>query len=121
MKQTFPATLAGLEDCQRLLYSLCQDPKPQIITDEIVSNIVRCSGSREFTVDFEQSANGELTMQFIDQGVAFDPTAVAEPDVTLSVAERPIGGLGLMMVRRMARSVRYERRGNENILTVVLG
>jgi len=119
VKQTFPCTTEGLAACQALLASVCEDPKPQIITDEIVSNIVRCSGSADFDVEIV-SGDGKLTMVYTDRGVAFDPMGVATPDVAASLEEREIGGLGLFMVRKMSKSIGYERRGSENVLTIVI-
>ena len=122
MKRTFPATLEGLAACRAFLEENYTDPKPQIIADEIVSNIVRCSGSPDFTVEIEPASDGlkTLTMVFTDSGVPFDPTATEDPDITASAEERSIGGLGLYMVRKMSKSVGYERRGGENLLTIVL-
>ena len=121
MKQTFPSTLEGLSRCQDFLAGICSDPKPKIITDEIVSNIVRCSGSPDFDVDIELvNGSDEVRLVFADRGFPFDPTRVADPDVAASVDDRKIGGLGLYMVRRMSRQVAYERRGDENVLSVVI-
>jgi sigma-B regulation protein RsbU (phosphoserine phosphatase) len=53
-----------------------------------------------------------------DRGVPFDPTAKAEADTTLSVEERPIGGLGIHLVRQIMDSVNYEYVGGMNILTL---
>jgi len=119
--RTFPATLEGLAACQEFLSGICQDPKPQIITDEIVSNIVRCSGSPDFDVDIELTEDpAEVRLVFVDRGHPFDPTRTEDPDVTAPAEDRGIGGLGLFMVRKMSRSVAYERRGGENVLTVVI-
>jgi len=117
---TFPATTEGLAQCQAFLSSICEDPKPQIIMDEVVSNIVRCSGASEFSVDYRRSDAGQVTMTFTDDGLAFDPTTVPEPDITATAADRQIGGLGMLMVRRMSERVEYAREGNRNSLTVVL-
>ena len=56
---------------------------------------------------------------FIDDGVAYDPLEHADPNTSLPAEERPIGGLGIMMVRNMADSVSYERKLNRNFLSVV--
>ena len=51
-----------------------------------------------------------------DNGVAFDPTAKAEVDTTLSAEERQIGGLGIHLVRHIMDNVEYERKDGRNIL-----
>lgn len=55
---------------------------------------------------------------FIDSGVPYDPLAKADPDVTLSAAERQIGGLGIYMVKKSMDDIRYEHKDGKNILTI---
>lgn len=62
--------------------------------------------------------SGALRFVIDDEGVAFDPTQAEEPDLTLSVEERPIGGLGIMLVNQLSTSVEYQRKDNHNILTI---
>lgn len=121
-EKTFAATLDGMAACQAFLASLCESPRPQIIMDEIVSNIVRCSGATAFTVRCEHVyANGVVAMTFEDDGLAFDPTTeIADPDVTAKLEARGIGGLGMFMVKKMSKSVAYRRENDRNILSVTL-
>ena len=60
----------------------------------------------------------ENSLEFIitDSGVPFDPTAAPEADVTLSADERPIGGLGIFMVRKLMDEVHYQRLDEKNVL-----
>ena len=68
-------------------------------------------------VDIEVKADAdELMFTISDNGVAFDPTAKAEVDTTLSAEERQIGGLGIYLVRQLMDDVEYERRDGRNIL-----
>ena len=60
-----------------------------------------------------------LHFQIIDEGIAFDPTAKQKTDTTLSVEERQIGGLGILLVRELMDSINYERTGGRNILTLI--
>ena len=121
-EKVFPATTAGLAACQAFLFELCQSPRPQIIMDEIVSNIVRCSGATEFTVRCEHVyPDGVVAMTFIDNGKPFDPTKeIADPDVKAKLEDRGIGGLGMFMVKKMSKSVAYQREGEMNKLSVTL-
>ena len=59
-----------------------------------------------------------VRLVFADDGAPYDPLAHADPDTKLPVAERPIGGLGILMVKNMADSISYERTRNRNFLTV---
>ena len=54
----------------------------------------------------------------IDSGRAFDPTEAVKADTTLSAEDRPIGGLGIFLVRELMDSINYERVDGHNILTL---
>ena len=60
----------------------------------------------------------QLQFTIIDSGIPFDPTAKAEVDTTLSAEERPIGGLGIHLVRQLMDSITYERIDGKNVLTL---
>ena len=53
-----------------------------------------------------------------DDGKPFDPLAQRDPDTTLSAAEREIGGLGILIVKKTMSPVTYRRRNGNNILTM---
>ncbi len=59
-----------------------------------------------------------ISITFIDSGMAFDPLAKPDPDVTLPAEERQIGGLGIYMVKKSMDEVTYERKDDQNILTI---
>ena len=63
--------------------------------------------------------DGQLVFQLIDAGVPFDPTKGGDVDITLSAEERPIGGLGIFLIKQMMDSVSYERNADKNVLTMV--
>ena len=60
--------------------------------------------------------NGELDFILSDKGTPFDPTKVPEADVTLPVEDRPIGGLGIFLIRKIMGEVTYQRIDGENKL-----
>ena len=119
-EKNFTCDSEGLIGAQAFLEGFCESPKPAIVMDEIVSNVVRCSGATGFTIRLDQVPEG-LKMVFVDDGKAFDPTTdAATPDVTLSAEDRGIGGLGIFMVKKMSKSVAYARQDGKNVLTVVI-
>jgi serine/threonine-protein kinase RsbW len=61
-----------------------------------------------------------VQLQFEDEGRAFDPLQAAEPVRPASLADARAGGLGLMLVRRLARTVEYRRQDGRNRLTVTV-
>ena len=70
-------------------------------------------------VNIEAQANDErLKFTITDSGTPFDPTGKAEVDTTLSAEERPIGGLGIHLVRQLMDSINYERIDGKNVLTL---
>ena len=54
-----------------------------------------------------------------DSGVAYDPLAKEDPDTALAAEQRPIGGLGIFMAKKMMDEIRYERKDGCNILTMI--
>lgn len=54
----------------------------------------------------------------VDQGAPFDPTTKEDVDTTLSVDDRPTGGLGIHLIRQIMDTINYERKGKDNVLTL---
>ncbi|MBR6915526.1 MAG: ATP-binding protein [Clostridia bacterium] len=59
-----------------------------------------------------------VTITFVDRGVPYDPLKKDDPDVTLSAADREIGGLGIFMTKKVMDDVSYEYKDGQNILTL---
>ena len=59
-----------------------------------------------------------ITFELYDDGRPFDPTLVDEVDVTLPANQRAVGGLGIHLIRHYMDTFSYERRGNQNVLTM---
>ena len=60
-----------------------------------------------------------LTFIVSDSGQPFDPTTQPQADISLGVDDRPIGGLGIYMVKNIMDSVSYRRSDGKNILTMI--
>jgi len=60
--------------------------------------------------------DGLLTAELIDDGRAFDPLQVAAPDVSAPLEDRPIGGLGIYLVRHLMDDIQYRREDGRNHL-----
>ena len=67
----------------------------------------------------DQPSAIRLIFTVTDSGIPFDPTKKEEVDTTLSAEERPIGGLGIHLVRQIMDEVGYERVEDKNVLTLV--
>lgn len=90
--------------------------------EEAVTNIIMYAYPKDEEHDFILSVehrNDELIFKLIDTGEEFDPTAQPDADVTSSLEERQIGGLGIFLIRQIMKSVEYQRTDGKNILTMV--
>ena len=93
----------------------------QLAIEEAVVNVMEYAypeGTKGTVNLVATIAEGLLSFVISDSGKPFDPTAKAEVDTTLSAEERPIGGLGIHLVRQIMDDITYERRDNKNILTL---
>jgi anti-sigma regulatory factor (Ser/Thr protein kinase) len=59
-----------------------------------------------------------LIIEVEDDGAAFNPLKVPEPDTTSSIEDRPVGGMGIHLVRKMMNRIDYKRKFNKNILII---
>jgi sigma-B regulation protein RsbU (phosphoserine phosphatase) len=90
--------------------------------DELVSNIIKYAYPDDdvHVIECEVARrDGAIEATIADEGAAFNPLALSEPNTTSPLEVREIGGLGVHLVRRMFDDVRYERRDSRNITTVV--
>lgn len=60
----------------------------------------------------------QVTIQFMDNGVPYNPLNQKDPDITLSAEDRKIGGLGIFMVKKTMDNIRYDYKDGKNILTI---
>ena len=95
----------------------------RLAVEEAVVNVIDYAypAGTEGTITIEAKANGQR-LKFIvsDTGAAFDPTEALTADTTLSVEERPIGGLGILLVRELMDTINYERIDGRNVLALTL-
>ena len=93
-----------------------------VAIDEIMSNISRYAygdGTGPVTVLFGQEKDPKVVrLTFIDHGVPYDPLQKVDPDTSLSLDDRPIGGLGIFLVKKTMDSMSYEYKDGENVLTL---
>ena len=93
-----------------------------LVLEEVAINVINYGhdgGLHEIEIALTSELDA-LTIEVIDDGRAFDPTEDAKvPDVTLPMEERPVGGLGVYLVRTMMDEMRYRREEGRNHLTLV--
>lgn len=100
----------GREDCLKLL----------LIVEELFTNTVvhgyRGDSDSPVWIALEPQA-GRVTLSYEDAAPAHDPLASYRPlDTTVLMAQQPVGGLGVQLIRRLAADVSYRRRQDRNCI-----
>ena len=90
--------------------------------EEAVTNIIMYAYPKDEEHEFTlmvRHIDDRLIFKLIDAGKEFDPTVQPEADVTLSLEDRPIGGLGIFLIRKVMDTVKYRRVDDKNVFTMV--
>mgnify|MGYP002509487207 FL=1 len=94
-----------------------------VAIEEVFVNVASYAygeGSGDVTLDIGfDEANRDVTFRLIDQGVPFDPLKKPDPDITLAMEERQVGGLGIFIVKKTMDTVHYAYEDGKNILTMI--
>lgn len=107
---------------ERLEMDSAMTSQVQLAVEEAVVNVMNYAypeKGRAFVTVKAMSDGHELRLVVIDSGVPFDPTKKEKADTSLSVEDRPIGGLGIFLVRELMDSINYERVDGRNILMMI--
>ena len=129
-KKTFPRSVSALEKVfdftGQFVKSQRIDDKVHFILDlaveEYFTNMVRhnVSGKREIELRLKRQ-NQELQVTMVDpDSQYFDVTKERSLDLTKSLSERKVGGLGVYLVKKMVDSLRYEYSNRKSTITFVL-
>ncbi|HCY88193.1 MAG TPA: ATP-binding protein [Desulfobacteraceae bacterium] len=131
-EKTLPANLENLASFQAFISQCAQtfgiaEPiiqKMQLAAEEALVNIFNYAYPEEtkgdVTVTCSLASEGEFKIQMEDRGRPFDMLAKDDPDTTLSIDDRAVGGLGIFFIKQMMDRVDYRRDDGKNILTLVL-
>lgn len=112
LQQFFPDTFTGKADGMNI----------RLAIEEAVVNAISYAYPDEEGKDIDvcvETGAKRIKVVITDSGVAFDPTAKKEPDISLPLEKRPIGGLGTYLVKQLMTDVSYSRSGGKNILTMI--
>ena len=97
--------------------------KVSITLDDLLNNVISYGFEDseghviQLTVDY---ADGRLEITVKDDGMPFNPFEQAQPDTALSVQNRKIGGLGVLLVTELMSDVSYQRQQDSNVVTLIL-
>jgi len=105
----------------------CDIPMPvslkvNMVFDELLANVISYAYSDEEAHNIDISIsfdNGQLAINITDDGVPFNPFTREDPDTSLSLEDRDIGGLGIHLVKNAMDETLYQRRNNKNTVTLI--
>ena len=95
--------------------------KLELVLEEIVVNVARYAypKSKPGTADVRWAVTvpGRLLVQVRDRGRPYNPLDGAPPGLEQELTDRPVGGLGIFLVKSLADSASYAREGDHNVLS----
>jgi hypothetical protein len=123
------ADMAGLEKADKTLdefalaVHLPEETLFQVrlVLEEVLMNVISYGAGGGAIPDVQLNmaqVENTLSMEIADNGIAFDPLQLPPPDLDAAIDDRPIGGLGIFLVRELMDSVTYRRDGDWNRLMV---
>lgn len=124
---TLDSDVAELQRLEEFLDEFCERAgvseeicyQLQVALEELVINAIKhgeCE-PKENAIRLAIKREGdEVSAVLSDSGVSFNPLNAPPPDLTKCLLDRPVGGLGIHLVRHLIPSIRYERNGNRNYL-----
>jgi len=123
------ANMAALEEADRALDAFAARMawsetalfQVRLVLEEIMMNVISYGSDGVTTPHVRLHLSQQdtaLAMEIADDGVAFDPLQAPAPDLDADIDDRPIGGLGVFLVRELMDSVTYRREAGWNRLSV---
>ena len=109
-------TLESYQCSMKLQTAIC------VAMEEVFVNVANyaypeVSGDVTLDIGFDE-VNRNVIFRMSDRGIPFDPLQKQDPDITLSLEERQIGGLGIFIVKKTMDTVVYDYKDGKNILTM---
>ena len=124
---------AKMESCDRLVESATGSARQsglageslfavELATEEAVVNIFNYAYPHQAgEVRLRCIEDGDrFVIEVTDWGVPFDATALPDPNVTSPLEERPVGGLGIYLIKKMTDEIRYTREDGRNVLKLFI-
>jgi serine/threonine-protein kinase RsbW len=124
-----PAKLENMEKLQEFIaefaeqngFSVKRIMEIELACEEALSNIFSHAYLDEKEGDIEINCkinnNGDYLVEMSDTGQPFNLNELPDPDVTLGISEREIGGLGSVLMKKFVDEINYRRNENKNCLT----
>lgn len=128
---TFPAQLDYFKEFQTAVSQFAREQgfsterisEIELAVEEALVNIFHYANQGldgEVTLESKMTSEKEMIIEISDAGIPFNPLAKEDPDITLAVSERTVGGLGVYLIKQLMDEVHYRREGDKNILTLLV-
>jgi serine/threonine-protein kinase RsbW len=127
MERSFKRAIASLDQVFAFVGEALADlnvpPEPafavELAIEEFFTNMVKYNTeSRDDILLILKRDDDRLTVEMVDSGGhPFDPTSAKDPDTSLPLAERRVGGLGIHLVKTLMDDLRYQYDGGRNTIT----
>ena len=109
--------LSGIEADKKLINQI------RLSCEEVLVNVISyayqdTAGYVEITCEISKD-KGEVFIQFVDEGMPYNPLLNTDPDIDAPIEDRSIGGLGVYLYKTIMDKVTYERKDEKNILTFI--
>lgn len=93
-----------------------------VAVEEIFVNIASYAyapgeGDAEVCVEIAEDG-ASVTISFADRGRAYDPLSRDDPDISLPAEQRDVGGLGILMTKKLMDELSYAYKDGQNVLTM---
>jgi len=86
-----------------------------MLLEELMSNLGTHGGAPDAPATVRIAVEPTtVRVELCDHGAPFDPRTAPEPNLSTSVEDRQVGGLGLLLLRKFANDIGYERDGGQN-------
>lgn len=120
--------ISAVEDARRAVMAYLEDywldpvvaNRVEVILEELVSNVARHARDASHVTIAADFSAGVVAMQIEDDGAAFNPLEKADPPPFTDIASAKLGGQGIPLIKRLSRSVRYDRIDDINRISVVV-
>ena len=125
---TLPNDISTISQLSEFVETVCEEKgldmaltmNLNLALEEAVVNVMSYAypGSQGYVKVDIKIDDQKVVSILTDSGIPFDPTQKGDVDTTLPAEERPIGGLGIHLVKQIMDKVSYQYVGNQNILTL---
>jgi len=99
----------------------------ELVTEEIFVNVASYAykekegrkeeGNVTVKCDVLKNDSGkEVIIEFVDSGIEYNPLKKEDPNIKLSAEDRPIGGLGIFLTKKLVDKLDYFYENGKNIL-----